>query len=275
MTVGRLAVVAVDGSGVAAATSELTRRGAEKVERRSAGGKRKLLYGHFADYETAWSVVADLRARGWAAAQRPDDDDPWITAWRNRTQPIAIAEGRLLVCLPWAEVDRSNAGVVEIDPGAAFGAGGHPSTRLLLAALAERMRGGERVLDVGCGSGVLAIAAARMGASSALGIDLDAAAVQATRANAHRNQLAEGVSARAEPLEEVDGRFDVILANIGLEVLIGLAAQMERRLAPSGWLGLSGISPAQGSRLAAAFQSIRIVAEPMLDDWAAMIAERR
>jgi ribosomal protein L11 methyltransferase len=271
MTVGKLAVVAVADAAVAAATAELGALGARAIESRSVGGDRVLVYGRFADDAAARSAVADLRHQGWAAAQRPTDDDPWLTAWRNRTQPIRIGGGRLLVCLPWAELDRGDALVVEIDPGGAFGAGAHPTTHLLLEALAARLRGSETVLDVGCGSGVLAIAAARLGAAAVVGIDLEAAAVVATRANAERNGLASCVTALPTPLHDLPGSFDVIVANIGQETLIALAADLERRLELGGWLGLSGISPAQVSRLAAAFSSIQIVATPQLDDWAALL----
>jgi ribosomal protein L11 methyltransferase len=226
------------------------------------------------DDERARAFVSELREQGWSAAQRPSDDDPWIFAWRTRTQPVTIGDHRLVVALPWAEFDRSAVPFIEIDPGGAFGAGTHPTTHLLLDALATRLRGGETVLDVGCGSGVLAIAALRLGAASAVGIDLEPAAVAATRANAERNGLGQHVTAAATPLSEIDGAFDIVLANIGLHVLVELASDLERCLAPGGWLGLSGISPAQASSLSHALRSTRVVATPQLDDWAALVGER-
>jgi ribosomal protein L11 methyltransferase len=274
MTMGSLVVVAVAAYAAAAATAELADRGALDIQPRNVGGGRSLVYGRLIDEEAARQVVAELRQRGWSAAQRPTDDDPFIIAWRNRTQPISVDDGRLLVALPWAEIDRDAAPVLEIDPGAAFGGGAHPTTQLLLEALATRLQGGETVLDVGCGSGVLALAAVRMGAASAVGIDVDPAAVAATRANAERNGLAPQVTAQATPLEELPGTFDVVLANIGQDVLIALAPEIERHLAPGGWLGLSGISPAQVSRVGVAFDATRIVATPQLDDWSAIVGVR-
>jgi ribosomal protein L11 methyltransferase len=274
MTMGTLAVVAVAETAVSAATAELADRGALDIESRNVGGGRSLVYGRLIDEEAARQAVADLRQRDWAAAQRPADDDPFIIAWRNRTQPVSVGEGRLLVALPWAEIDRDAAPVLEVDPGAAFGGGAHPTTRLLLEALATRLQGGETVLDVGCGSGVLALAAVRLGAASAVGIDVEPAAVAATRANAERNGLAPQVTAQATSLEELPGTFDVVLANIGQDVLIALAPEIERRLAPGGWLGLSGISPAQVSRVGAAYTETRVVATPQLDDWSAIVGVR-
>ena len=220
---------------------------------------------------TVHRVVTELRRQGWAAAARPADDDPQLIAWRNGTRPICIGDGRLLVTLPWADVERHAVPVVEIDPGGAFGAGTHPSSRLLLEALAARLQGGERVLDVGCGSGVLAIAAVVLGATAAVGIDIEDAALTATHANAVRNGVEPQVMASSVPLQAIDGTFDVIVANIGRDVLIDLAPDIERRLAPGGWLGLSGISPAQVSLVAAAFSALRVVATPRLDDWAAIL----
>jgi ribosomal protein L11 methyltransferase len=129
------------------------------------------------------------------------------------------------------------------------------------------------MLDVGCGSGVLALAAARLGAESVMGIDVDPAAVTATHANAIRNGLSERVTVSNAPLHTINGAFDVIVANIGMAVLIDLAAVMQARLASNGWIGLSGISPAQVSRVAAAYDSLRVVATPQADDWSAIVGD--
>ncbi|MCZ6871961.1 MAG: 50S ribosomal protein L11 methyltransferase [bacterium] len=271
MTTGALAVVSVTGAAVAAIQAELGRRGAQCVKTRQTRPDYVLVCGHFPDAMSVHRVVIELRRQGWAATARPTDDDPQLMAWRNRTRPIDIGDGRLMVALPWADVDRNATPVVEIDPGGAFGAGAHPSSRLLLEALAARLQGGERVLDVGCGSGVLAIAAVVLGATAAVGIDIEDAALTATHANAVRNGVKPQVMASSVPLQTLSGTFDVIVANIGRDVLIDLAPDIERRLAPGGWVGLSGISPAQVSLVAAAFSALRVVATPRLDDWAAIL----
>lgn len=275
MTAGALAVVAVTDATAVAAAQDLAVRGAQRIETRPLGGERVVVTGWFPDEADARGVVADLRRQGRAATERPTDNDPRLFAWHNRTRPLSIDGGRLMVCMPWVECDRSTAAVVEIDPGGAFGAGNHPTTQLLLEALAAPLQGGETVLDVGCGSGVLAIAAVRLGAASAVGIDIEEAAVIATRANAKRNGVAIQVTALATPLHELPGTFDVILANIHRDILIQMASDITTRLAPGGWVGLSGISPAQVSLVAAAFPALQIVATPQLDDWSAIIGVAR
>jgi ribosomal protein L11 methyltransferase len=274
VTIGRLAVIAADPSTAEAAMAELRERRAADVRAEAVGGDRVLIYGQFEDEPAARLVVVALRRIGWSAAQRPSHEEPSIAAWTSQTRPVSVADGRLVVCVPWAEFQRDGKPLIEVDPGGAFGAGRHPTTCLLLEALAARLQGGEKVLDLGCGTGVLALAAARLGAASVMGIDVDPAAVSATRANALRNGLGHRVTGSNTPLHEVDGSFDVIVANIGQEILVDLAAPMQERLAPAGWIGLSGISPAQVSRVAAAFHSLRVVAAPQLDDWSAIVGER-
>jgi ribosomal protein L11 methyltransferase len=182
---------------------------------------------------------------------------------------------RLWVCFPWSEFDRTIAPtVVEIDPGRAFGTGGHPSTALLLAELDARLRGGESVLDIGCGSGVLAVCAASLGAARVTALDVRDVAVDMTRTNAARNGVAERVDASKRSVSDLDEVFDVVVANIGAPTLIDLASDVEARSASGGWIGLSGLSPAQVSMVAAAYRQVNVVATPQLDDWSAVIALR-
>jgi ribosomal protein L11 methyltransferase len=268
---GGLAVVAARGDEAKAAVGDLAGHGAGAIEQRSMGCGRVLVYGCFAAEPAARDAVAALRAAGWPAVVRPLAGGH-LTAWRNHTRPIDVG-GRVWVCFPWSEFDRQHApAVVEIDPGRAFGNGAHPSTRLLLVELAARLAGGESVLDVGCGSGVLAITAARLGAGSVVATDLNDEALVATRANAARNDVAARIVTSAASVEDLDAAFDVIVANIGAATLIQLAPSIQARLAPGGWLGLSGLSPAQVSKVAAAYDQVQIVSLPTDEDWAAVVA---
>jgi len=268
---GGLVVVAARRDEAEGAASLLVAHGAGAIEEQSMGRDRFLVYGRFADEATARHAVVALRAAGWPAGVRPLAGGH-LTAWRNHTRPIDVG-GRVWVCFPWSEFDRQRApAVVEIDPGRAFGNGAHPSTRLLLVELAARLAGGESVLDVGCGSGVLAITAARLGAASVVATDLNDEALVATRANAARNGVAGRILTSAASIEDLDSSFDVIVANIGAATLIQLAPAIQSRLAPGGWLGLSGLSPAQVSKVAAAYREVRIVSVPTDEDWAAMVA---
>jgi ribosomal protein L11 methyltransferase len=226
--------------------------------------------GHFRDDTTARRAARALRARGFATVVRPDG--AWYgDAWRAATRPLVIGE-RIQVCFPWSDVDPAEAPLlVEIDPGASFGAGRHPSTRLLLTELACRLGGGESVLDVGCGSGVLAVAAARLGAARVVALDVDRRAVAATRANAARNGVGAIVAASTTPASRLSGTFDAIVANIGAGALVTLAPALRSRLSERGWLGLSGLSPAQISVVAAAYTPARVISTPTDGDWAAAV----
>ena len=193
--------------------------------------------------------------------------------WDRRTAPTWFASN-CCVCFPWSEFDRSAADTtVEIDPGGGFGAGDHPTTLLLLQYLAEADRLG-RVLDIGCGSGVLSIAAALLGAEKVVAVDISPAAVAATRANATRNGVNELVTVSDTPVSSVEGTFDAIVANIHAPVLVNMAKDLRRLLAPGGWLALSGLSKAQVSLTNTAFAPLAITHQRENNDWAALVLSR-
>ena len=225
------------------------------------------------DDRAAREVVAELRADGYAVVLGPPDE-AHVVGWLNRNRAVPVG-GKLAVCFPWADADVAAA--VEVDPGEAFGAGTHPSTRLLAEWLAEHISGGERVLDVGCGSGVLALVAARLGAAEAVGIDVEPAAVSAADANARRNGLDDVAAFSTVPVGEAEsGTFDVIVANITADVLVSLAGDIAERVAPSGRLAISGISAAQTSSVAAAYRryGIELADTVRLDDWVSLSGRR-
>jgi len=262
-------VVPVDPADVPALSAQLTALGAEGIDQRLARARRHLLFARFEEGTAAEGADAILRRSGWPAVVRPVSGGH-LTAWLANTRPVVISE-RLTVCFPWTEFDGDEPdNVVEIDPGRAFGTGSHPSTRLLLGELARRLQGGERVLDVGCGSGVLAVSAARLGAE-VTAVDITPEALTATRRNARHNGVGTSVEVTLTAVERLPGCFDVIVANIGAGVLIELAAPLQSLLAPRGWLALSGLSPGQVSKVAAAYARIEIIATPADDDWVALV----
>ena len=264
-----LVALVIEDAQEAALDRDLRGRGAETVARVAAAPGRTLLHLRFPDDRPVEPIVAELRAAGWPATDRPAGGGH-LAAWLANNAPTVISD-RLCLCFPWSEFDRHRSqGVVEIDPGRSFGTGAHPSTRLLLAELARRIDGGEAVLDVGCGSGVLAVSAARLGAS-VVATDLEPAACAATRDNARRNGLDDRVVVDPRPVEVMSGWYDAVVANIGAAELIALAPAVVSRLAPDGWLGLSGMSPAQVSTVVAAYAGLVVDAERRDDDWAAVV----
>jgi ribosomal protein L11 methyltransferase len=234
---------------------------------------RRLLLACVDDESEAARLVAVLRADGQLAVVRPAGG-PQLGAWKRHTRPVAIGE-RLALCFVWSEHDRRGlSNVVELDPGG-FGSGEHPSTRLLLEVLASRITGGERVLDVGCGSGVLGLCALRLGASSAVGVDIDVQAIEATRRNAVLNGFERRIEATQASLGEIEGAFDVVVANIGRAALVELATDLIARVSPGGWLAVSGISPAQCAHVAALLRPLQALECGTRDEWSSLVLARR
>jgi ribosomal protein L11 methyltransferase len=268
-----IVVLATTEEKLPVATARLRELGVTATEVVAPSEERRLLLAPVDDESEGARVVARLRGEGWLAVLRPAGGAP-LGAWTRHTLPISIG-ARLTVCFAWSEHDRRGLpNVVELDPGGGFGAGGHPSTQLLLEELAGRIRGGERVLDVGCGSGVLALCALRLGASSAVGVDIEAGAIEATRRNAALNGFGRRVEAALVPLVEIKGVFDVVVANIGRATLVELAPDLMARLSPSGWLAVSGISPAQCSLAAALLRPLQVLEYRTCDEWSAVVLAR-
>ena len=207
-------------------------------------------------------------------------DADWAEAWKAFFPVMRI--GRRLVIRPtWRQhMAAADDVVLALDPGMAFGTGLHPTTRLCLAALeplAEDSRlDGARVLDVGCGSGILAIAALKLGAAAAVGVDTDPIAVEATTANAARNELGARLTARESSLPSGEGPFDIVLANLIAGVLIPLAPFLRDELSPRGTLLASGIFVDRATDVVAAFETAGLVIEERTSegDWVAVRARR-
>jgi ribosomal protein L11 methyltransferase len=205
----------------------------------------------------------------------------WANAWKAYFPVLRV--GRRLVIRPTWRRHKAVADelVLALDPGMAFGTGLHPTTRLCLAMLeAVADRGdaleGARVLDVGCGSGILAIAAIRLGAARAVGVDIDPIAIEATAANARRNGIARRIRTRVGSLPSGDPPFEVVVANLIAGVLVPLAAPLRDELRPGGILVASGIFVDREAEVRAAFETSGLVVDGRLDegDWVALEAHR-
>ena len=210
------------------------------------------------------------------------EDQDWERAWMDQYEPLRFGERTWIV--PWnrelpAGADAVDAAVVRLDPGLAFGSGTHPTTALCLRWLdglaAEGLLEGTRVLDFGCGSGILALAALKLGAAHATGIDNDPQALLATADNAGRNAVGERLAVHA-PGDAPAGTWPVVVANILASALDALADTLAARVAPGGRLALSGILDGQQDPLLARygtwFDGLRVEIE---GDWVRIDGIRR
>jgi ribosomal protein L11 methyltransferase len=201
-------------------------------------------------------------------------EQDWERAWLERFQPMQFGK-RLWVRPSGFDIEQPDAVVVDLDPGLAFGTGTHPTTALCLRWLDGATPLEERVIDFGCGSGILAIAALKLGAEHVIGIDHDPQALLATRSNAERNGVADRIDILGT--EAYDGKpAGLVIANILANVLIELAGSIGALVAPGGRLALSGILADQAEAVVRAYADRFDFADPVCEDgWVLLAALRR
>ncbi|HZA76293.1 MAG TPA: 50S ribosomal protein L11 methyltransferase [Acidimicrobiales bacterium] len=272
-----VAVVRVDvpaGAEAELAADALWQAGAVAVEERRSPGGGVLLVAGVAPGDDVERLLAAVAPR-WPAEMQAVDLDGALDAWRAHARAVTVGE-RLLVRPPWVPAP-PGAGRAEVvvDPGRAFGSGTHASTRLALAALDRLVRGGERVLDAGCGSGVLGIAALALGAGHAVGVDRDPAALEASRANAAPNAVEDRLVVTPAPLDDVvasEEPFDLVVANLLLPDLVEMAPALRAALADGGTLVVSGVLVGQRGPVNDAAAALGLVpaGEDTDDGWLAV-----
>lgn len=182
----------------------------------------------------------------------PDAD--WERAWLSNYRPVMVDE-RLCICPSWLEPPDARATVVWLDPGLAFGTGSHVTTRLCLEEFTRVDWRNKRLIDYGCGSGILAIAALKLGARAAAGLDIDPLALRASTANAHRNGVADRFQA-VHPANFQSTPVDVLAANILADVIVDLAYTLTELVAIHGRLLLTGILTSQAQEVINAFGNL-------------------
>ena len=233
--------------------------------------------GLFAD-DTALSGVVEAvnNELGGDLAFRIDhlDDQDWERAWLDNFRPLEVGPG-LWICPGRSVPPEPTATNIFIDPGLAFGTGTHETTAMCLNWMAGAELAGATVCDYGCGSGILAVAALKLGAREAWGVDVDPRALTASAANAKRNGVAERFNAR-RPNEIPEGlQVDVVLANILAEVVMNLAEPLSSLVAPAGRLLLTGILRGQEGRVAARFAQSFELQSRYDGDWCLLIGTKR
>lgn len=211
-------------------------------------------------------------------------DADWETSWKQYYKPLEIGE-RLLVVPQWEKAEAADRVTVTLDPGLTFGTGNHATTRLCLAALEKHIHGGERVLDLGCGSGILSIAALRLGAASALAVDIDEQCLTVARDNAALNGIgAETFRVRiGNALTDeafrgsLGGGYDVVLANIVADVILGLAPLVPGLLKEGGVFLCSGIIDERAEEVARGLEKAgwTLLERHEDDGWAAFICKQQ
>ena len=204
-------------------------------------------------------------------------DRAWERVWMDDFSPIQMGP-RLWICPSWSEPPDASAINVYLDPGLAFGTGTHATTAMCLAALDDAVEGGERVVDYGCGSGILAIAALRLGAASALGVDNDPQALTASRDNAQRNQIeASSLDILFPESPGIDawvGNSDLVVANILAGPLLTLADELIGLMTPGAKLLLTGILTEQAPDLIERYARVNLRVSDTRDGWVLMSGQR-
>lgn len=210
------------------------------------------------------------------------NEEDWANAWKEFYHVTHIGQ-RLVIRPSWREyIPKDDEVTLTLDPGMAFGTGLHPTTRLCLEQVEQRVKPGMRVLDVGTGSGILALAAAKLGAASVYSIDNSSVAVESAIANAAMNDLSDRIKVVHGVLDEAEatrmaGQYDLVLANIIAHIIGSIASQLAQTLAPDGVLVVSGIieerrPDAEGPLLAA---GLELIEQVKIDDWLALVLRRR
>jgi ribosomal protein L11 methyltransferase len=229
------------------------------------------------------AVMSELREAGLAdavtgaPAWQSIREEDWAETWKEHYDIERM--GRLVVRPAWREYKAAPGEVViSLDPGMAFGTGQHPTTRMCMQGIQDVMRPGDYVLDLGSGSGILAIAAVAMGAESVLATDTEEMAVKASIENAVLNGMQDKITVRAGSIEAVegDGPFDVILANINAAAVTALAARMAREMKPGAWLFAGGVIAEREAGVAEALRAAGLHIERVMTegDWRTFVVRK-
>ena len=206
------------------------------------------------------------------------EEDEWLNNWRQYYKPIEIGKNLLIQPVFKDEVEGTERTVIKIEPGLAFGTGNHESTRLCLEAVEKYTEKGMRVLDVGCGSGILGIASVLLGAEEAYGVDIDETAVSIANENAELNEVVGKFTAECGDLtEHTEGKFNLVLANIVADVIINLTENIKTYMAEDATFVMSGIIDTREQDVLAALDKngFDILERKPENGWVCLVAKSR
>jgi ribosomal protein L11 methyltransferase len=204
-------------------------------------------------------------------------ESDWANAWKEHFYPLRVGQ-RIVIKPTWREFETNPGDIlIELDPGMAFGTGLHPTTQMCLMALEQELQPGMQVLDLGTGSGVLALAAAKLGAQAVLALDTDPVAVAAARENVRRNGVSETVTVTQGSLAQVAGTYDLVVVNILAKVILALAQEgLAECVRPGGrWVTAGTIEP-QVAQVATALETtgLCVTERRQIADWVTLIGSR-
>ena len=249
-------------------------------ELRSRDRSRSVIHIYISECDNVSEALSFLKERLTAADIEFEsgtvgvNDADWNENWKKYFKAAEIGE-RLTIVPSWEQYDnKDNRILLHIDPGAAFGTGTHATTCLCLNMLEKYVKNGDKMLDVGCGSGILAIASVLLGAESAVGVDIDAQSVKTAGENAEINGISDKIQFIVGDLaEKVQGKFDIICANIVADVIIRLFSTVKNYIAENGVLIASGIIDMRESDVlkAAEEHGLKVLMSEKKDNWCALV----
>jgi len=212
----------------------------------------------------------------WSLSFKEIDDEEWANSWKQYWHPQKISE-KIVICPSWENYKaQENEIIISLDPGSAFGTGTHPTTRLCIQALEKLIQANDiKIADVGTGSGILSVVAVKLGAESAIGVDNDASVISVANENAEKNNIAPKCTFKAGVATDIEGQYDIVVANILAEVIIDIMPELVKLLKTSGKLVLSGIisSKSLAVQNSAISNQLKIASTLDEENWTAIIAE--
>ena len=207
-------------------------------------------------------------------------DEDWETNWKQYFHPIRVGR-KLVICPTWQEhTSLRDDVIIFLDPGMAFGTGHHPTTRMCMELLEDTIVGGEKIIDLGCGSGILSVTAVKLGALSSIGFEIESNASKVAKENCVLNAVDESVEVFNSTLPDYrysEGDFDLALANISAKVIIELADHLTKGLRSGGKLILSGVLENALEDVRDVFEPLGVVFEKVMtdSDWTAVLATKK